>query len=70
MGESSFAPVLLLVSFFFRYLQTRDDYLMRAATGGVLGPHYSSSKAAIHGIMHWVARQYSKKGIVCVITLR
>jgi len=36
-----------------------------AATGGVLGPHYSSSKAAIHGIMHWVARQYSKKGITC-----
>jgi len=35
------------------------------ATGGVLGPHYSSSKAAIHGIMHWVARQYSKKGITC-----
>jgi len=35
------------------------------ATGGVLGPHYSSSKAAIHGIMHWVAKQYSKKGITC-----
>jgi 3-oxoacyl-[acyl-carrier protein] reductase len=35
------------------------------ATGGVLGPHYSSSKAAIHGIMHWIARQYSKKGIMC-----
>ncbi len=37
---------------------------IRAATGGVLGPHYSSSKAAIHGLMHWIARQYSKKGIV------
>ncbi|KAI0300650.1 NAD-binding protein [Multifurca ochricompacta] len=35
------------------------------ATGGVLGPHYASSKAAIHGIMHWVAKQYSKKGITC-----
>ncbi|KAH9975000.1 putative short-chain dehydrogenase/reductase, partial [Lactifluus volemus] len=35
------------------------------ATGGVLGPHYSSSKAALHGIMHWIARQYSKKGITC-----
>jgi 3-oxoacyl-[acyl-carrier protein] reductase len=39
---------------------------IRAATGGVLGPHYSSSKAALHGLMHWVARQYSKKGIVSV----
>ena len=39
---------------------------MRAATGGVLGPHYSSSKAALHGLMHWIARQYSKKGIVGV----
>jgi 3-oxoacyl-[acyl-carrier protein] reductase len=39
---------------------------IRVATGGVLGPHYSSSKAAIHGLMHWVARQYSKKGIVSV----
>ncbi|KAH8987187.1 NAD-binding protein [Lactarius akahatsu] len=35
------------------------------ATGGVVGPHYASSKAAIHGIMHWIARQYSKKGITC-----
>ncbi|KAI0248521.1 hypothetical protein BJV78DRAFT_1131256, partial [Lactifluus subvellereus] len=33
------------------------------ATGGILGPHYSSSKAALHGIMHWVAKQYSKKGV-------
>jgi 3-oxoacyl-[acyl-carrier protein] reductase len=36
-----------------------------AATGGVLGPHYSSSKSALHGLMHWIARQYSKKGITC-----
>ncbi|KAF8260049.1 NAD-binding protein [Lactarius quietus] len=35
------------------------------ATGGVVGPHYASSKSAIHGIMHWIARQYSKKGITC-----
>lgn len=35
------------------------------ATGGVIGPHYASSKAALHGIMHWIARQYSKKGITC-----
>jgi 3-oxoacyl-[acyl-carrier protein] reductase len=47
-----------------------DSALMtfRSATGGVLGPHYASSKAALHGIMHWVARQYSKKGIVCTVS--
>jgi NAD(P)-dependent dehydrogenase (short-subunit alcohol dehydrogenase family) len=42
---------------------------MPTATGGVLGPHYSSSKAALHGLMHWVARQYSKKGIVSAIVV-
>jgi NAD(P)-dependent dehydrogenase (short-subunit alcohol dehydrogenase family) len=40
--------------------------VVHTATGGVLGPHYASSKAAIHGIMHWIARQYIKKGIVSV----
>ena len=48
----------------FLHLPVFEIMAMLAATGGVLGPHYSSSKAAIHGIMHWVARQYSKKGIV------
>ncbi|KAI0262081.1 NAD-binding protein [Gloeopeniophorella convolvens] len=36
-----------------------------AATGGVVGPHYASSKSALHGIMHWISRQYSKKGVTC-----
>ena len=51
-------------SFFATYIL--EMITIRAATGGVVGPHYSSSKAALHGLMHWVARQYSKKGIVSV----
>ena len=66
MEESSSAPVLLLASFFFFAIYNLEMMTIRAATGGVLGPHYSSSKAALHGLMHWVARQYSKKGIVSV----
>jgi NAD(P)-dependent dehydrogenase (short-subunit alcohol dehydrogenase family) len=49
------------------WTDSRDNGSMRVATGGVLGPHYSSSKAAIHGLMHWIARQYSKKGIVGIV---
>jgi NAD(P)-dependent dehydrogenase (short-subunit alcohol dehydrogenase family) len=45
----------------------REFYLniLTLATGGVVGPHYSSSKSAMHGIMHWIARQYVRSGIVC-----
>ena len=31
--------------------------------GGVVGPHYASSKAALHGLVHWLANTYSKQGI-------
>jgi len=34
-----------------------------AFTGGVVGPHYASSKAALHGLVHWLAGAYGKKGI-------
>ncbi|KAJ8502401.1 hypothetical protein ONZ45_g11795 [Pleurotus djamor] len=36
-----------------------------AGTGGVIGPHYASSKSALHGLMHWVASRYAKSGITC-----
>jgi len=36
-----------------------------ANTGGVVGPHYSSSKSAMHGLVHWIATRYSKEGITC-----
>jgi 3-oxoacyl-[acyl-carrier protein] reductase len=32
-------------------------------TGGVVGPHYASSKSAIHGLVHWLAGNLAKKGI-------
>lgn len=32
-------------------------------TGGVVGPHYASSKSALHGLIHWAAKAYAKKGI-------
>lgn len=35
-----------------------------ANTGGIIGPHYASSKSAMHGLMHWIASRYAKEGIV------
>ncbi|KAF2027163.1 3-oxoacyl-reductase [Setomelanomma holmii] len=32
-------------------------------TGGIIGPHYASSKSALHGLIHWLANTYAKKGI-------
>lgn len=31
--------------------------------GGVVGPHYASSKSALHGLVHWLASAYAKSGI-------
>ncbi|TFK51559.1 NAD-binding protein [Heliocybe sulcata] len=36
-----------------------------AGTGGVIGPHYASSKSALHGMMHWIAQRYAKDGVTC-----
>ena len=42
-----------------------------AGTGGVIGPHYASSKSAMHGLLHWIAIRYAKEGIVgCLVCLR
>lgn len=32
-------------------------------TGGLVGPHYASSKSALHGLVHWLSGAYCKKGI-------
>ena len=32
-------------------------------TGGVVGPHYASSKAAVNGLVHWLAANYAKTGV-------
>ncbi|THH07469.1 hypothetical protein EW145_g3360 [Phellinidium pouzarii] len=36
-----------------------------AGTGGVIGPHYASSKSAMHGLLHWIAMRYAKEGLTC-----
>ncbi|KAL5429753.1 hypothetical protein PMIN06_008148 [Paraphaeosphaeria minitans] len=32
-------------------------------TGGIIGPHYASAKSALHGLIHWLANTYARKGI-------
>ncbi|KAI4159717.1 MAG: hypothetical protein LQ342_006332 [Letrouitia transgressa] len=32
-------------------------------TGGIVGPHYASSKSALHGLIHWMAQVYGPQGI-------
>jgi len=34
-----------------------------AMTGGVVGPHYASSKSALHGMLHFLAQRYAKDGV-------
>jgi len=34
-----------------------------AWSGGVVGPHYASSKSALHGFVFWLARNVAAKGI-------
>ncbi|KAK3720006.1 hypothetical protein LTR37_004129 [Vermiconidia calcicola] len=39
------------------------DSSVAAFTGGVVGPHYASSKSAQHGFVHWLANSVAKKGV-------
>ena len=39
------------------------DSSVAAFTGGVVGPHYASSKSAQHGFVHWLANNVAKKGV-------
>src|SRR4051794_424848 len=34
-----------------------------AFTGGVVGPHYASSKAGLHGLTHWLASRLASDGV-------
>ncbi|KAH9475175.1 L-rhamnose 1-dehydrogenase (NADP(+)) [Psilocybe cubensis] len=36
-----------------------------AGVGGVIGPHYASSKSALHGLLHWIAIRHAKDGVTC-----
>ncbi|KAJ3535678.1 hypothetical protein NM688_g6942 [Phlebia brevispora] len=40
-----------------------------ALNGGVIGPHYASSKSAMHGLIHWLSLRYCKDGIVSILSL-
>lgn len=39
------------------------DSSVAAFTGGVVGPHYASSKSALHGVVHWLAGSVAGKGV-------
>lgn len=43
---------------------TLKQIILDVGTGGVIGPHYASSKSAIHGLLHWIANRHAKDGIV------
>ncbi|KAK3114652.1 hypothetical protein LTR53_006822 [Teratosphaeriaceae sp. CCFEE 6253] len=39
------------------------DSSVAALTGGSVGPHYASSKSAMHGFVHWLAAKVARKGV-------
>lgn len=39
------------------------DSSVAAFTGGFVGPHYASSKSAMHGFVHWLAGSVARKGV-------
>jgi len=50
MRERGFGRILLMSS-------------VAALTGGIVGPHYASSKAGLHGLLHFVAAREAGNGI-------
>lgn len=36
---------------------------LAAFTGGIVGPHYTSSKSALHGFIHWLGGSVAKSGV-------
>jgi NAD(P)-dependent dehydrogenase (short-subunit alcohol dehydrogenase family) len=34
-----------------------------AFTGGLVGPHYTASKAGLHGLLYWLASAYAMRGV-------
>ena len=36
---------------------------MAALTGGIVGPHYASSKAGLHGLTHFLASRVAASGV-------
>lgn len=50
MAERGFGRVLFVSS-------------VAAFTGGIVGPHYAASKAALHGMLYWLAGKYAQHGV-------
>ncbi|GJJ14243.1 hypothetical protein Clacol_008507 [Clathrus columnatus] len=51
---------ILLTQLVLPYMESKR---VAAATGGVIGPHYASSKSAMNGLVHWLANRYAGEGI-------
>lgn len=62
---ASFQVTQLVVSAMVRKGYGRVIYnsSVAALTGGVVGPHYASSKSALHGMLHFLAMRYAKDGV-------
>ena len=50
MAERGFGRILFMSS-------------VAAFTGGVVGPHYASTKAGLHGLTHWLAPRLAPSGV-------
>jgi 3-oxoacyl-[acyl-carrier protein] reductase len=50
MAERGFGRILFVSS-------------VAAFTGGIVGPHYASSKAGLHGLTHWLASRLAGRGV-------
>ena len=64
--SSQFIPALQQVSAAMTYAG-RFNNQNTTGTGGVIGPHYASSKSALHGLVHWLSLRYCKHGVVSLI---
>ncbi len=47
----------------FSFLSNNQSNIIKG-TGGIIGPHYASSKSAMHGLMHWISMRHAKDGVV------
>ncbi|KAM6499730.1 NAD-binding protein [Amanita muscaria] len=68
MVERNYGRIIYNSRFFFPSLPKKIALTIisiAAGIGGRVGPHYSSSKAALHGLVHWIAPVYAEQGITC-----
>ncbi|KAJ3565516.1 hypothetical protein NP233_g7584 [Leucocoprinus birnbaumii] len=76
MEQKKWGRIVFNSRYVFAHFDDRSSYSVKlnvnafdrsvaAGTGGVVGPHYASSKSAMHGLLHWIANRYAKDGITC-----